>query len=607
MTVLFDPDIERAVLGVLLHGRADDLDMANLLAPNDFGRQQHRRIFEAIVALAGHGETVDAVTVASELRRVHQLDAAGGQEYINELAFTVASLGHLDRHIAELRALSNNRYVVHLSDQLGKAALASDNDKVAGIVATLTQTVDGMTNGSKRELPAGALVTTVLATIAPEKVSWIWPGYLPLGKIVTLDGMPDLGKSTISVDIASRVTTGLPMPDGSASEIDGPADVVLFTAEDGLADTVRPRVDSAGGDPNRIHVVRAAIAVTGEGKRFERWPSLATDIASLERLVDRTGARLVVVDVLMSYLGTDVNSYRDQDMRAVLSPLASMAERAGCTVVLLRHPTKSTNPDPVLSGGGSIGISGAARVGLIVGFDPDDSETPTLTRRRLLAVAKCNIAPKATTLSYGIRCDEGDLAAHIAWGTATKHRADEIVAAQVSTSGRDDSDTDHIVRQLMGDLPMLATDAAEECKAAGIKPDTARRALLRLGGSTHKLGHPVGGGPPGWAWFSMKHPPSEQIIAMKAEASRRADMPKADENPKGVHGNKHPPLGNPSALGEERTMLHPVRPKLLKLPKSNPSRASRASRAESPHDSDGPLSAYSSGNTADNSDFGEEF
>ena len=67
---------------------------------------------------------------------------------------------------------------------------------------------------------------------------------------MVLDGDPGLGKSTVTLDLAARLSTGARMPHGPSTI--GPVNVVVLSAEDGLADTIRPRLDAAGGDPKRV-------------------------------------------------------------------------------------------------------------------------------------------------------------------------------------------------------------------------------------------------------------------------------------------------------------------------------------------------------------------
>lgn len=195
-----------------------------------------------------------------------------------------------------------------------------------------------------------------LADVTPERVSWLWPGRLPAGKLVVLDGDPAVGKSTLALSISATVTTGGRWPDGTRCAHLG--DVVLLSAEDGLADTVRPRLDAAGADVTRVHAAQGYPDPECPGTLVP--PTLA-DVAGLRELVMRVGARLLVVDVLMAYLPGGTDAHKDQHVRRILSRLATMADETGCTVLVLRHLSKGVGGSPLYRGGGSIGIIGAAR------------------------------------------------------------------------------------------------------------------------------------------------------------------------------------------------------------------------------------------------------
>lgn len=269
------------------------------------------------------------------------------------------------------------------------------------------------TNGC--ELPGVALVR--LSDVEPERVAWLWPAYLPVGKLVTLDGDPSVGKSTLSDEFAAIVSTGSPWPDGDVCPA---GDVLILSAEDGLADTIRPRLDAAGADVARIHAIQGVPTTDEDGERTLRPPTLA-DIAALTGAIERTGAVLLIVDVLMAYVPAGVDSHRDQDIRAVLARLSAMAERTGCTVLLLRHLNKTPGRNPLYRGGGSIGIVGAARAGLLAAFDPDDES------RRVLAVVKSNLAPMPPSLGYQLVAEGSYGAARVAWAGQTTHTARSLL------------------------------------------------------------------------------------------------------------------------------------------------------------------------------------
>ena len=252
----------------------------------------------------------------------------------------------------------------------------------------------------KKESPRP--VGKLLSEVEPEQVEWLWPGRLPLGKLAVLDGDPGLGKSALTLDLAARVSAGLELPDGSRC---GPAGVVLLSAEDGLEDTIRPRLDAAGADTERI----VALSMIGVGTRAERLVSLTQDLDAIEAAIRRVGAALVVIDPLMAFLTGKTDSHKDQDIRRALAPLAALAERTGAAVLIVRHLNKSAGGNALYRGGGSIGIIGAARAGLVVAPDPEDPE------RRILAANKHNLSGAAPSLVFRVEAAPNG-AARVAWG-----------------------------------------------------------------------------------------------------------------------------------------------------------------------------------------------
>jgi hypothetical protein len=339
--------------------------------------------------------------------------------------------------------------------------------------------------------------TGVLAAdgVSPERVDWLWEGRLPVGKLVTLDGDPDLGKSTLSLDLAARLSRGAPMPDGQ--RLVGPSAVLLMSAEDGLADTIRPRLDAAGADPAKVHVWVEVHDVGPDAKPRRRPPSLPEDIGRLEEHVRRLGIRLVIIDVLAAYLAPTVNAHHDQDVRRVLHRLMVMAERTRCTVLVLRHLNKSGGGKAIYRGGGSIGIVGAARVGLMVGVDPEDDT------RNVLAVVKCNLAVKPRALAY--RIDPAPLhgCGVIRWLGHSHHTADALaLGPQPEPEDGQPRPRDAaagFLIDLLTEGPRSVQDVKSEAQAAGIAWRTVRRAQEELGVAPRKVGKP-GDREQWWEW-----------------------------------------------------------------------------------------------------------
>lgn len=335
--------------------------------------------------------------------------------------------------------------------------------------------------------PIGARIVR-LADVTPERVKWLWPGRIPLGKLTILDGDPGLGKSTISVDLAARVSTGRPMPGETAGR--SPCGVVLLSAEDGLADTIRPRLDAAGADPTRVVALTAIINADG----IESMPSLPGDLAELEDAIRANDATLVVVDVLMAYLDGAINAHRDQDVRGALAQLAATAERTGAAILVLRHLNKSTGGPAVYRGGGSIGIIGAARSALVVGRDPDDES------RMVLAVTKANLAPIAPSLTY--RVVDRDGVGAIEWGGVTTYSAGELLAVRSEATSDERTaldDAKEVLAQLLSNGPVGAKEVRAEARSAGIADRTVDRAKAVLRVVARKVGRPGETGQR-WEW-----------------------------------------------------------------------------------------------------------
>jgi hypothetical protein len=310
---------------------------------------------------------------------------------------------------------------------------------------------------SASSVPFGATIIR-LADVEPERVRWLWPGYLPLGKLVVLDGDPDQGKSAITLDWAAKVSTGSPMPDGG-EPVKGAA--LILSAEDGLADTIRPRLDAAGGDPAQIITITEMSAVTEDGQPITRPVAIPRDLPAIENVITRNGVVLVIVDVLMAYLDGSVDSYRDQDVRRALYPLAMMADRTGCCIVTIRHFTKS-GTRAIHRGGGSVGIGGAARAGFMVATDPDDDGDT-----HVLAPVKLNLAKHPPALAYRLDEDEARGCVRVTWLGESGQTADALLA---DSDSEERTDQDEAVEWLTGYL----IDRGSEAGARDIIKDGAR-------------------------------------------------------------------------------------------------------------------------------------
>lgn len=364
---------------------------------------------------------------------------------------------------------------------------------------------------------------TRFSDVQPEEVRWLWPGYLPLGKLTVLDGDPGNGKSTLTCDLAARLSSGRAMPDGGASDRGGPAGVVLLSAEDGPADTIRPRLDAAGADVRRVALLECAV----DGER-ERAVTLA-DLDLIAAAIAAVDARLVVVDPLMAYLDRGTDSYRDQDVRAVLAPLARLADRTGAAIVVIRHFSKAQHASALHRGGGSIGIIGAARVGLVVAPDPDEPDGP----RRVLAVGKSNLAEKPPALAYRL-VEAANGAACVVWEGATRHTAADLVAQPADSEERGALDeAKEFLRQALAGGAMSANAMLAAAKRVGIAERTLKRAKRALGVESRRGGFGKDGG---WVW------------ALAADAAGGEGAQRVPTDAIGCHENALAPYGELGTL-----------------------------------------------------------
>lgn len=257
-----------------------------------------------------------------------------------------------------------------------------------------------------------------VADILPERVRWLSMSRLAAGKITVLDGDPGLGKSTMALDWAAKITRGDGLPYGPK---DRPRGVLLLSAEDGKGDTIRPRLEVAKADLTRVFVFQMR---DEEGNTY--LPSLPEHLDALASQIEAVDAALVIIDPLMAYLSGELKGNSDQDVRRMLSPMASKLEQTGAAGLALRHLNKATGMASLYRGGGSIGIIGAARFGLLVARDPEDQDG----KRRILAIQKANIGDdEAPSLVYRLESVPGTDVARVVWEGESSLRAHALTAA----------------------------------------------------------------------------------------------------------------------------------------------------------------------------------
>lgn len=337
-------------------------------------------------------------------------------------------------------------------------------------------------------------VVACLADIQPESISWLWPGRIALGKLTLIAGDPGLGKSLLTATLAAHVSKGYPWPiDGSVPPV---GDVVLVSAEDDPADTIRPRLDAAGADCRRIHILQAVRERDTEGVATERTFSLKRDIAVLEELLPTLpDCRLLVIDPISAYLdGTE--SHNNSDMRGLLAPLAGLAGQHKIAVVLVQHLNKSSGSNNALYRPmGSVAFIAAARAAYIVTKDKDNPE------RRLVMPAKNNLAKDSTGLAYSVITAE-NCAPVIAWESEpVTMTADEALALPASKEDRTETDwAIDFLQDLLSSGPVQASVVQKEARQAGVSTKPLRCAQQKLGIKPKKIGFDEG-----WMWALPEH------------------------------------------------------------------------------------------------------
>lgn len=328
--------------------------------------------------------------------------------------------------------------------------------------------------------------------VSPSIVQWLWVNRIPYGKITVLDGDPGTGKSLITLDIAARVSKYDKMPDGTLGDRYDTLNVLLISYEDDLSDTIRPRLEAAHADLDRVSVLNSISEVNGSARPVE----LPGDIPLIKEIVRESNTGLVVIDPLMAALASQVDSHRDQDIRRALAPLKELAEETGAAVLMVRHLNKGTSTNAVHRGGGSIGIIGAARAGLMAVKHPED-ET-----KRILSVAKMNVGREAPSLIY--RIEEGPSGhPHVVWEGETSLTANEALRALSGNATLTETERARdFLKTFLGDGPRPHAEVVHEARSRGISERTLERAKVGLADSV-KRGFANQGG---WCWQLVPSP-----------------------------------------------------------------------------------------------------
>lgn len=283
-----------------------------------------------------------------------------------------------------------------------------------------------------------------MSEVKTQEVHWLWYPYIPQGKLTIIQGNPGEGKTTLALWIAAICSQGQALPGMGSRE---PVNILYQTAEDGLGDTIKPRLMTAGADLNRIICIDEA----------EHSLSLLDE--RIEKAVKDTSAKLMILDPLQGYLGRDVDMNRANEIRDVLKRLTSMADQTRCAVILIGHLNKAVGANSAYRGLGSMDFRAAARSVLLVGRMKKDPGV------RVIVHDKSSLAPEGTSVAFSI--EDGTL--HWVDGY------DKITAEDLLNGGPANTkveQTERLVRERLSEGPAPVTEIQSIVKQAGISPRT---------------------------------------------------------------------------------------------------------------------------------------
>ena len=287
-------------------------------------------------------------------------------------------------------------------------------------------------------------------------VEWLWKPYLPFGKLSVLQGNPGEGKTYFAMHLAAACTNGKLLPNMERME---PFNVIYQTAEDGLGDTVKPRLIEAGADLNRVLVIDDSdVQLTLSDER-------------IEKAIIENNARLVIIDPIQAYLGSDVDMNRANEVRPIFMRLGQVAQRTGCAILLIGHLNKAAGMQSLQRGLGSIDIAAAVRSVMFIGKLKHD---PTM---RILTHEKSSLAPPGASLAFSLG-DEGGFR----WVGEYDITADEMLSGiEPQRETKTQQAKDLICTLLAGGKQVLSEDIDKAALERGIPGRTVRDAKRELG------------------------------------------------------------------------------------------------------------------------------
>ena len=309
-----------------------------------------------------------------------------------------------------------------------------------------------------------------------EKIDWLIYPFIPFGKVTIVQGDPGEGKTTMVLQIIAKLTKGEPVLPGSDEPLlEGktmaldPVNMIYQTAEDGLGDTIKPRLLAAGADCSRVMVID------------DNDQALTMMDARLEEAIIQTKARLVVLDPIQGFLGADVDMHRANEIRPLMKRVAVLAEKYHCEIILIGHMNKNSNGKSSYRGLGSIDFQAAARSVLIVGRIKDEPEI------RVVCHVKSSLAPEGKSIAFRLDKDKG-----FEWIGEYDISADDLLSGD--NRGQKIHAAKEFLKEILVSGSMAQTKVAEEAESRGIKKKTLWNAKKELEIDSVKIGNQ-------WFWM----------------------------------------------------------------------------------------------------------
>ena len=328
---------------------------------------------------------------------------------------------------------------------------------------------------NRRDEPNLKLIN--MEQVEVEKIDWLLYPFIPFGKVTIVQGDPGEGKTTMVLQIIAKLTKGeavLPSnSDESALEEKTmalePVNVIYQTAEDGLGDTIKPRLLSAGADCSRVMVID------------DNDQALTMMDARLEEAIIKTKARLVVLDPIQGFLGAAVDMHRANEIRPLMKRVAVLAEKYHCAIILIGHMNKNSNGKSSYRGLGSIDFQAAARSVLIVGRIKDEPEI------RVVCHVKSSLAPEGKSIAFRLDKDTG-----FEWIGEYDISADDLLSGD--NRGQKIHEAKEFLKEILVSGSVAQTKVAEEAESRGIKKKTLWNAKKELEIESVKIGNQ-------WFWM----------------------------------------------------------------------------------------------------------